>query len=523
MSEPSNKTSKTIEKGSLFTGICLALVPTAFSFILVSNILGQLKAEFTLTNAQVGYIGGAALWGMAVSLLLLGPFLEKVGFKKAVITAFTGHVGGVTLFLISYPFAGNPDAFWILFFGAIGFGAGNGMIEVTGNPLVATLYPENKTTKLNNFHAFFPGGMVVGGILGWLMVQAGEVGPINVGHWTLQMAVCYIPILAYGAILLPREFPQTERAQAGISIREMFRYTLTHPFMWLMFVLFMITVSLELGPDRWIPEILQAAGLHGILVLVWISGLMTVLRLFAGPFVEKLSPPGMLVGASLLSGTGLLMFSFIETGTLALLGAATVFALGTAFYFPTMVGLVSERLPRTGSLGVILMMGLGFIAGGAAAPAIGEIADRYMPEAMPEEQTVEILEQIEERLPSYVEKAETSDDPTTLGYRATDVQTVLDHTEEALAHYRAEGELDGDAIGNAFRALQDAGLEQEEELTEEAYNVLRPAENYGGRMAFRWLAPLAFLIAVIFGIMYIRDWRRGGYEAVQLEKEVAEE
>ncbi|MDZ7720130.1 MAG: MFS transporter [Balneolaceae bacterium] len=169
-----------LERKKLFAGICLALLPTAFSFILVSNILGQLKNEFILTNADVGYIGGAALWGMAISLLVIGPFLEKIGLKKATIGAFVGHISGVTLFLIGYLFAGDPSAFWILFLGAIGMGVGNGMIEVAGNPLTAALYPDNKTTKLNLFHSFYPGGLVVGGLLGWIMTQIGGVGPINV-------------------------------------------------------------------------------------------------------------------------------------------------------------------------------------------------------------------------------------------------------------------------------------------------------------------------------------------------------
>lgn len=210
-----------INRKKLFAGICMALFPTAFSFALVSNILYQLKTEFILTNANVGFIGGAALWGMAISLLTIGLLLEKIGFKKAATGAFVAHLTGVTLFLLAYPFAGNPAAFWILFLGAIGMGLGNGLIEVTGNPLTAALFPENKTTKLNHFHAFFPGGMVLGGILGFLMVQTGHIGPLNIGHWTFQIGIIYIPILIYGYLLLTEKFPRTEAAEAGISLGEM--------------------------------------------------------------------------------------------------------------------------------------------------------------------------------------------------------------------------------------------------------------------------------------------------------------
>jgi len=503
--------------------MCLALLPTAFSFVLVSNILNQLKTEFILTNAQVGYIGGAALWGMAVSLLTLGPFLEKIGFRKAAISAFVCHLAGVTLFLAGAPFAGDPSAFWILFMGAIGFGAGNGLIEVTGNPLVAALYPDNKTTKLNHFHAFFPGGMVLGGLLGWSMSQIGSIGPVIIGDWTWQIAIVYIPILAYGAMILRERFPKTETAEAGIPIMEMVRYTLTHPLVWGLIVLKMITLSLEMGPNRWIPEVLQAAGAHGMLVLVWISGLMMVLRIFAGPFVEKFSPPGMLFGASVLTGTGLLLFAFFESGMLPLMFAATVFACGVAFYFPTMVGLMSERFPKAGSLGIVLLIGIGFFAAGGSNAIMGEIADSYLPEGLDRQRTVAILEQVTERYPGYEERAEAAagnpEALAELGYREVDVENTLNRAEEALEYYRDTGEFDGTLTGNALRAIVESGIEEEQALISDASQVLRPADNYGGRMAFFWIGPMGYVVAIVFLVIYIRDKKRGGYQPERLQKE----
>lgn len=519
----SGHSSNSINRERLFWGICLALLPTAFSFVLVSNILNQLKTEFILTNAQVGYIGGAALWGMAVSLLTIGPFLEKFGFKTATKGAFIGHLTGVTLFLAAYPFAGEPYAFWILFLGAIGFGAGNGLIEVAGNPMVAALYPDNKTTKLNHFHAFFPAGMVFGGLLGWVMTQTGTIGAINIGHWTLQIAIIYIPIFIYGAMLLPQKFPKSETAEAGIPIAEMVRYTLTHPLVWGLILLKMITLSLEMGPSRWIPEVLQAAGVHGMLVFVWISGLMMVLRIFAGPFVERFSPTGMLLGASVLTGSGLLMFAFIESGLIPLMLAGTVFACGVAFYFPTMVGLMSERFPKAGSLGIVLMIGMGFLAAGGSNAIMGEIADSYLPEGLDKQKTLSVLEQVEEEFPEYLEKAEAAagdlEELGRLGYRAVDVQKALNYTEEALKYYRANKAFDGTLTGNALRAIVESGVDQEQELITAAAQVLRPADNYGGRMAFFWIGPVAFLVAIVFLILFINDKKKGGYQAVQLERQ----
>jgi len=516
------RTAEDVERGRLFLGICTALLPTAFSFILVSNILNQLKTEFILTNANVGYIGGAALWGMSVSLLTIGPFLEKIGLKNAAKGAFGGHLFGTTLFLVAYFFSGEPWAFWILFFGAIGMGFGNGMIEVSGNPMTAALYPDNKTTRLNQFHGFYTGGLVLGGLIGWGMSQIGTIGPLNVGHWTAQMMVVYVPILLYGWLLLPREFPQTETAQAGIPIREMVEYTFTTPGVLGLIFLMIFTLGMEMGTMRWIPDVLQAAGLHGMLVLVWISGLMFILRMFAGPFVEKLNPTGMLLGGSFLTCAGLLMFSYVETNILPLMIAGALFACGITFFVPNMIGLMSERFPKAGSLGIVLLIGMGFVGGGASNAIMGEIADSYLPEALDEQQTVRILETVEERFPAYLEKArEAQGDPEAiaeLGYRAADIQNVLEQTREALSYYRENGELQGVATGNALRALIDSRVPGEEDLIQQASETLRPADNYGGRMAFRWVAPIAVGSGIVFLIWFVRDRRKGGYRVERLEK-----
>lgn len=512
--------ANSLQRSRLFAGACLALFPTAFSFALVGGILGQLKAEFVLTNADVGYIGGAVLWGMALSLIFVAPILEKIGLRAAAFGAFLGHLVGVTLLLVASLFAGGPNGFLVLFLGAVALGIGNGLIEAAGNPMVAALYPDRKTIKLNHFHAFFPGGMVVGALLGWFMSQIGSIGSLDLAHWTAHIAIIYIPILIYGAMLLPLKFPKTETAEAGVPVMEVLRYTLTHPLVLLLILVKMVTLSLELGPMRWIPDVLENAGMHGMLVFAWLTGLMAVLRLFAGPFVERLAPTGMLFLAAILTGLGLILFSVFDTGIFKLMFAATVFAFGVAFFFPTMVGLMSERFPKAGSVGIVLMIGAGMAASGTLQGQIGVIADHYMPDALDEKRAVQVMEQVETRFPGYVSQAQAAagnlDAMAALGFRAQDAQTVIDHNERALKHYREAGSLDGSLTGNALRALTGSGLTQESDLIGEARAVLRPADNYGGRMAFRWIAPVALIVALFFALMFLADRKKGGYRPEKL-------
>jgi len=505
--------SKEVHRSRLFTGICLALIPTGASFGLVSNVLVQMKQEFILTNYQVGLIAGAALWGMAISLLVLGPLLEGFGLKNGARLAFAGHLIGLTLMISAVLRVGDPSAFWILMSGAAILAMGNGMIEVTGNPLTAALYPESKTTRLNYFHAFFPIGIIVGGLVGFVLANWG--GPL--GYWPFQIGVVYIPVLIYGYVLLLERFPKTENAEAGIPVAEMFRYTLTNPLFLLMLAMMAITTSLELGPMRWIPAVLQAVGMHGILVLVWISGWMVVLRLLASGFVERLSPPGMLLTAAILTGSGLFLMSFV-TGLWSALAAATVFAWGVAFFFPTMVGTVSERMPKTGSLGIVLTAGVGLgMAGAVGVPLMGKLADGYLAEEIPPAETLALLQQVEQSFPAYIERAAQTTDLALLGYRESEVRDAIEATRTALADHQQTGSIQSDATANALRSIVATAI-PDEPLIAQANAILQPAEALGGQKSFRYIAPAALILIAVFGAMYVNDRRRGGYRAVRLER-----
>jgi putative membrane-bound dehydrogenase-like protein len=500
-----------LHRRRLFLGVCLALIPTGASFALVSNILVQLKQQFILTNYQVGLIGGAALWGMAISLLVMGPMLEAFGLKNGARLAFLGHVAGITLMISAAALAGDPSAFWLLMAGAATLAAGNGMIEVTGNPLVAALFPDQKTKHLNWFHAFFPIGIVLGGLTGFALATWGG----QFAAWPYQLAVIYLPILGYGFILLPQRFPKTENAEHGIPVKEMFRYTLTNPLFLLMVLMMALTTSLELGPMRWVPAVLQSAGLHGILVLVWISGWMVVLRSLAGHFVERLAPTGMLLTAAILTGSGLFLLSF-ASGTLSALAAATVFAWGVAFFFPTMVGTVSEKMPKTGSLGIVLTAGIGLgMAGAVGVPLMGKLTDRFLAESLPPS-TVTLLQQAEQKFPSYITQAQGVTDVATLGYQPRDAQEALDAARAALATMQQTGNIHNDAAANALRAIVASAIPNEQ-LVAEANAILQPAEASGGQHSFRYVAPAALLLVLVFGAIYLSDRRRGGYRAVRLK------
>jgi MFS family permease len=489
MSEQAN-----VNAGRLFLGSCLSLIATSVAFAVIGDIMGTLKNEFVLTNAQVGMIGGAALWGFTLSMIALGPLCDALGMKRLLNFAFLCHLAGPLIMIFA-------NGFGMLFTGALVLALGNGTVEAACNPLVATLYPENKTVKLNQFHVWFPGGIVIGGLLCFALSQMGN------NSWQLRLCLVMIPAIIYGILFIGQNFPATERVQSGISFGGMCKATFLRPFFWVMFICMGITASLELGPNRWIPAILQSGGMHGILVLVYITGLMAVLRQFAGSFVHKLSPPGLLCISAVLAGAGLYWLSFAESLGMAI-AAATVFALGVCFFWPTMLGVVSERIPKGGALALAMMGGMGMLASGMiASPLIGTAADTYLKDRLPTAETTAVLQRAAEALPLLQAEA---------GELAEDLQPGIDAVNSVLVMIQADpsGELPHPDTANALRAIISSGADSV--VVVQAADILNPADNYGGRMSFRLIAPFAGILIIVFGTMYLSDKRKGGYKAEEI-------
>lgn len=356
----------------LFIASCVALIVTAMSFALRTDAVVAWAAEFNLSYEQVGVINSTAFWGFTLAMIFGGPLCDAIGMKRIAWLAWAGHLVGILLTL----FAWN---YWSLYAGTLIFGIANGSVEAACNPLIASLFTKDRTTKLNHFHAWFPGGIVIGGLLAFVLHHLGF-------GWKVNFAVMLLPLAVYGLMFLGQPFPVTERVEKGVSTGSMFAACLS-PLFLLMVACMLMTAATEFGAQNWIPTILSNAGVSGILVLVWITGLMWAGRQFAGVFVHRMSPPGMLVLSAVLSATGL--YAMSHTTGLALFGAATVFALGVCFFWPTMLGTVSERFPKTGALGLAIMGGAGMLSASIVVPYVGGLFDQAIAARVPAGQTIE--------------------------------------------------------------------------------------------------------------------------------------
>jgi MFS family permease len=357
------------KKGRLMLVSILALVTAGVSAALRANTAGDLQRVFfdpidkVHSGEMIASILGIPFLGFALTIALVSPLLDYIGMKLLLpLSGICFSIGTLTMI-----FAKGAAVYDVIWYGALIVGIGQGMVETVINPLIATLYPDEKTAKLNLLHAWWPGGLVIGGLLGAGLSQVG-IG------WQFQLALVLIPALSVVVLSIGVKFPPTERAAAGISTKQMFR-ELLNPLFVILFASMFLTAASELAPGQWVQIALsRTVHMPGILLLVYVSALMFLMRHFAGPLVHKLSPVGLLWVSCLLASLGLVALSFANSPVTGLL-AATLWGTGVCYMWPTMLATASERFPRGGALLMGLMGTAGTLSIRFVLPMMGSIFD----------------------------------------------------------------------------------------------------------------------------------------------------
>ncbi len=356
-----------INRNQLFVASCLSLLVTSLSFGIRAGILNRLGQEFHLDPPQLASIAATAFWGFPLAVVIGGMVVDAIGMKKLLIVAFVFHLAGIVLTI----FAGG---FWTLFISTLLIGIANGTVEAACNPLVATLYPENKTTKLNHFHLWFPGGIFIGTLIVFLFDKLG-IG------WQIQVAMMILPTLIYGYLFSRLDFPVTERVAAGVSTADMYKAVATPLFLF-MFICMFGTAITELFTGQWVGVLLNNVTDNPILILTITTGVMVVGRGLAEPVVHRFSPQGVLLMSAIMAAIGIYMLSTMSGNSLYF--AALVFGIGVCYFWPTMLGFVAENIPKSGALGLNLMGGAGMFAVSVYTLFMGGFYDRLLMKQLPE-------------------------------------------------------------------------------------------------------------------------------------------
>jgi MFS family permease len=342
---------QTINRTQLFRASCLSLLVTSLSFGIRAGILNDQGVRFHLNGSELGTIAATAFWGFPLAIIVGGFIVDIIGMKKLLVSAFVFHLIGILLTIFA-------NGYWTLFLSTLMIGIANGTVEASCNPLVASLYTDNKTTKLNHFHLWFPAGIVIGTLIVFGLDTALAHGVSPKPYWIsqLEVAIMLIPTLVYGFLFSKLKFPVTERVSAGVSTSDMYK-ALGNPLFLFMIVCMFGTAITELFTNQWTDVLFKTVTNNAILILTFVASVQVLGRAFASPIVHRLAPQGVLLISAILSALGIYLMIHLHGD--AIYFAAVIFGLGVAFFWPCMIGFVAENLPRTGAVGLNLMGGAG--------------------------------------------------------------------------------------------------------------------------------------------------------------------
>jgi MFS family permease len=412
----------------LFWGCFIAIITTSYAFI--SRIIlcsGQFVTDFGMDKVQVGELVGAGIWPFGVSIIIFSLFIDRIGYKVAMVFSFVSYLIYSALACYAYSIihgvtgsdlvTAQKHGYYFLYWGSIILGLGNGSVESYANPIVTTMFNTDKTKWLNRLHAGWPGGLVLGGLCSIALASNPD--------WRITLGLILIPAFVFFFILVSLKIPKSEREQAGISYLTMLKelgafgalvgfglvfaqlgqvFGWSNGLVWgltgavvlvfaivtksfgrlilaVLIIIMMPQAITELGTDGWITSLMQtpmqAEGYNPAWVLVYTSAIMFVLRFCAGPLIHKLSTLGLLVACSALAAVGLFALSKTNgAGLLAIFAAATLYGVGKTFFWPTILGLTSEQCPKGGALTLNAVGGIGMLAVGIlGAPFIGYLQE----------------------------------------------------------------------------------------------------------------------------------------------------
>lgn len=346
--------TQSVNSNRLFLASCFALITTAFSFSIRAGILAQLGTEFNLTAEQLGFINSMWFLGFPLAMIIGGLVYHSVGPKTIMQIAFVCHTIGILMTIYSGGYTG-------LLISTFFIGIGNGCTEAACNPMIADSYSGPSMNKmLSRFHMWFPGGIVVGSLISDFMTKA-DMG------WQAQIWVIMIPTIIYAVLFWGQLFPKP-KVEGVVSIGENLKAMATPLFIFIFLCMFLTAIS-EFGPQQWTGLIMSKSGAEPMLILALVTGLMAVIRFFAGNIVNILGQTGVLWLSAILAAIGIYMFSTV-TGPAAY-AAAIIFAMGVGMFWPTMIGFVAQNIPLSGALGMSIVGGAGMFSSAIFQPFIG--------------------------------------------------------------------------------------------------------------------------------------------------------
>lgn len=532
----------------LFWASFFTLIAAGIGFSVRGFILKDWGNQFGFTQSELGGITGGGLVGFGVAIIFFSFLADRFGYGKLMLIAFLLHASSAVVTFAATPvygMYGKEGAFWCLYVGMWLFALGNGTCEAVINPLTATLFPKNKTHWLNILHAGWPGGLILGALIGLAFGQIDV--PIR---WEFKLGIFLLPVLIYGFLMFNRPFPRSEASASGVSTGTML-VSLIAPVLFFLFIMHALVGYVELGTDSWITNIssrILKDENTALMAFVWTNALMFTLRFFAGPIVHKINPIGLLLVSAILGTAGLYLLgqAFVDTVPLYI-AAVTVYGIGKTFYWPTLLGVISERFPRAGALALGLSGGIGMISAGLlGGPGIGYKQDyaavdklkQLSPETYNRYKSADAngFPIVTNIMPDLAPKIAGLDNGKLKVFgdyagNQAKIKAALDAKKEAPKDLKTTLEADVETMRKELSAGKKVPDELQKSLNgqlewwekegkpnfEADMKPLNEARDYGDRKALMWTSYVPAVLAIGFLLLLLYFGATGGYKQVHLD------
>jgi MFS family permease len=580
----------------LFWASFLTLIAAGIGFSVRGAILKDWGEQFGFTQSELGTITGGGLLGFGLAIIFFSFFADKFGYGKLMLVAFLLHAASAVVTFAATPvygMYGKAGAFMCLNIGMWLFAFGNGTCEAVINPLTATIFSRNKTHWLNILHAGWPGGLILGAVITLGFNQIGGI------PWEVKLGVFLIPVLMYGVMMFNRPFPHSEARVAGVSMADMMgqvgmlgmavavglfglllssqivpiinawlgtgipewvgwigaiavwivygfacRFAIGSVIIAFLYLMHALVGYVELGTDAWITNIGNTVLDNQNLALaafIWTNILMFTLRFFAGPIVERINPVGLLFASAALGVIGLYLLGHPMVDTIwPWMAAVTVYGIGKTFYWPTLLGVISERYPKGGALALGISGGVGMMAAGLlGGPGIGYKQDYFAVQNLlehspatyeryksPDPSGFPLVTNLAPHLAPKVAgldnaKLKVFDDyVAVLAAREegrTDEKTTLESDLETLRREKEAGRPVGAELERELTALYEWWQREGQPNFEEDRAPLKEARFDGGKKALLYTAVVPAILAIGFMLLIVYFVLLGGYKQVHLE------
>jgi len=517
------------EKQMLLWASFLALMAAGIAFVLRAMVPGLWGAAYSVPDAEVGRLFGAGLWPIAIMMIVFSLVVDKIGYKVSMLFAFGFQFISVVLTFTAGSFTGM---WWACFFA----GMGHGVVEAITNPLIASAFRESKTKYLAIFHASWPAGIVIGGIVYMTMFKDASAWDGAKAAWIFML----LPVVAYIVMFfMVKNYPVDERVEAKIPYSEMLKefgglgaflaigfmgyefFTQLNLFgdsrltislivgiiggvlfgamvkskgKWMFFFLCVIMVPLataELATDGWIQNLMKPTlGQYAGWALVFSAGIMMTLRFFAGIPLKHTGPLGLLLISSVFSIIGL--FALSVASGVAVFFAFIFYAVGQTFYWPAVLGFTAERFPKGGALTLDTVSAMGLLTVGIFGfPFLGAVQDNYNAKAVMEDHGA-LVQTIQSE------------------------NRVIEGTEKAIV-------TDKSLFGVSYPTISSGAVMAQPEFPAEGKEPLEAKLKNTGRKTLRVAAVLPISMAIGFVLLMMWFKSHGGYKPIVLAEMKDEE